>query len=288
LFCTDTDISVRRKRIGKQPVEISPSIPRNVYLLPPEGEKIKFKNVRNRLRVPYVVYADFECVLQPTAPTRGRTNQYQEHHPIAVGYYVVGPLRAMREDGDVEQPQRVGQYRAHCARDSVRWFLDEMLTFEAECVGYIFNERRMKITPEQQLAWSLAQNCYICGKMFAREGGFLKVRDHDHLTGSYRGAAHQKCNLQLRKQYKIPVFFHNFRGYDGHLIARVVSEYPHLEISVIGQSMEKYLLLGLGSHLVFKDSLQFLQSSLARLVQCLRARSGLETFAHLSNIYKTK
>ena len=39
-----------------------------------------------------------------------------------------------------------------------------------------------------------------------------KVRDHDHWTGQYRGAAHRGCNIALRKTRKIPVFFHNLSG----------------------------------------------------------------------------
>jgi hypothetical protein len=39
-----------------------------------------------------------------------------------------------------------------------------------------------------------------------------KVRDHDHWTGQYRGAAHSGCNLALRKTRKIPIIFHNLSG----------------------------------------------------------------------------
>ena len=39
-----------------------------------------------------------------------------------------------------------------------------------------------------------------------------KVRDHDHWSGQYRGAAHSGCNIALRKTRKIPVIFHNLAG----------------------------------------------------------------------------
>ena len=50
---------------------------------------------------------------------------------------------------------------------------------------------------------------------------------------------------------------------------------------MIGQGMEKYLTLSLGKYLVFKDSLQFLVSSLATIAKNLLKR-GLESFKNLS------
>ena len=65
----------------------------------------------------------------------------------------------------------------------------------------------------------------------------LKVRDHCHITGAFRGAAHNKCNLRLQQTFKIPVFLHNFRGYDSHLIVRALGNYDR-EISVVPQGLE--------------------------------------------------
>ena len=107
-----------------------------------------------------------------------------------------------------------------------------------------------------------------------------KVRDHDHVTGKYRGAAHKWCNIRLRRTCKIPIFFHNFRGYDSHFIAMATKEIPEVDIKVIGQGMEKYLTLSLGKYLVFEDSLQFLGSSLATLAKNLE-KTGLESFVQL-------
>ena len=43
-----------------------------------------------------------------------------------------------------------------------------------------------------------------------------KVRNHDHLTGHYRGTARNKCNLNYKQKdsYFVPIFFHNFSGYE--------------------------------------------------------------------------
>ena len=52
-----------------------------------------------------------------------------------------------------------------------------------------------------------------------------KVWEHCHITGAYRGAAHQYCNCQCRKDSaKIPVCFHNAKGYDSHFIVEAIAK----------------------------------------------------------------
>ena len=60
-------------------------------------------------------------------------------------------------------------------------------------------------------------SCWIC-KEFINNNNEEKVRDHCHVTGKFRGAAHESCNLNLQLTKKVPVIFHNLRGYDSHLI----------------------------------------------------------------------
>ena len=58
------------------------------------------------------------------------------------------------------------------------------------------------------------------------------LRDHDHFNGKFRGAAHSKCNIKLqvdRKNVKIPVFFHNFAGYDSHIVVNGLEKKDCLE-----------------------------------------------------------
>ena len=117
------------------------------------------------------------------------------------------------------------------------------------------------MTDDDRRSFASARSYSICHHEFNQ--GELRVRDH--LTGKFRGAAHNRCNLQLRNTYKIPVFFHNFRGYDSHLIVASLNEFPAIECRVIGQGMEKYMSLMWGEHIVFKDSLMFMSSSLESL-----------------------
>ena len=157
--------------------------------------------------------------------------------------------------------------------------LNKLSDLEKRCVEYLFNDQRMIMTAADVENFYLAKECSICKHPFKLFNGELvdKVRDHNHITGTYRGAAHSRCNLQARKQYKIPVFFHNFRGYDSHLITLALTRFPDKEIQIIGQGMEKYLMLCWGDHLVFKDSLQFMAASLESLTANL-FKAGVEKF----------
>ena len=88
----------------------------------------------------------------------------------------------------------------------------------------------------------------------------------------YRGCAHEKCNLDDSFRYfKIPVFFHNLKNYDSHLIIGKANEInkelnENKRIDVIAQNSEKFITFSFGS-LQFKDSMAFLSASLDKLVK---------------------
>ena len=113
----------------------------------------------------------------------------------------------------------------------------------------------------------------------------MRVRDHCHITGKFRGSAHQECNLKLRikpESLKILVIFYNLQGYDSHFIMQQIGEIAknyaykdkkgkeqHLKINAIPNNMEKYMAFMLGNHLNFIDSFQFMSSSLDKLISNL-------------------
>ena len=88
------------------------------------------------------------------------------------------------------------------------------------------------------------------------------------MTGKFRGAAHGNCNINLQLTKKVPVIFHNLRGYDSHLIFNELDKFD-VKISVIPNGLEKYMAFFLNKNLVFIDSMQFMNSSLDKLVKNL-------------------
>lgn len=96
------------------------------------------------------------------------------------------------------------------------------------------------------------------------------MRDHCHLSGKFRGASHNKCNINYKYAHFLPVVLHNLKGYDSHLLMHGIGKFKSEEITCIPTNSEKFISFSLG-RLRFIDSLQFLNASLERLVANLEA-----------------
>ena len=164
-------------------------------------------------------------------------------------------------------------------------FLDAFIVWNAEIVAILRTNRAIKrLSARQQEEYENATRCYICRHEFViNETISPKIRDHYHITGLFIGAAHRQCNLERPVSFIIPVFFHNFRGYNANLIVYEFAKRPDREIIVIGQNMEKYLQVEWGSNMVFRDSLQFLCSSLEQLAASL-TKVGRGYFQNLHDV----
>ncbi|CAH3144907.1 unnamed protein product, partial [Porites lobata] len=101
----------------------------------------------------------------------------------------------------------------------------------------------LRLTAKEEKEFHKAELCHICEKEFYEDDStakMLKVRDHCHFTGQYRGAAHNSCNLQCKKPMILPVVFHNLQGYDAHLFIKELSKIPG-ELNCIPSTEEKYI-----------------------------------------------
>ena len=240
--------------------------------LPKEGTFMKFTKIERSMRVPFVVYADFESFIKPINTCdpdekQSFTKQYQKHIPSSFCYYI------KCFDDTVYKGEPV-TYTAMSETDDVAGKFVEM--FEKDIIEIYERTKfpkKMDMIDEDEKNYNDATKCHICkenlgnGKVqdhchickeilgngevqktnknhchICKEIiGNRKVRDHCHLTGKYRGAAHNKCNIKYQIPEFIPILFHNLSGYDSHLFIKKLAYTMPGELTCIPSNEEKYI-----------------------------------------------
>ena len=160
----------------------------------------------------------------------------------------------------------------------------------------------MIFNPKDKRDFQSATKCHICEQDLFRDketGQILKVRDHCHFTGEYRGAAHNQCHLKCKKPLILLVIFHNLQGYDSRLFMKQLAKVSG-DLSCIPSTEEKYISFSkkivvdqffskkMGKpipkkfEIRFIDSLKFLSTSLNDLVENLEPSD----FKNLNRVIK--
>ena len=219
--------------------------------MPKKGSYIEFDKHAKKLKVPFVIYADFESYTEhipegrgsaaqqscdtndetkspyPEDATKSYTKKYQKHTPSGFCYYIV------YRGGIYKKP--VVYTGSNAAEEFCR-----QLEMETRDIydKYFKNEVPLKMTRTDLDEFCRASVCHICEEDIS--GFAVKVKDHCHLTGKYRGAAHQECNLKYKEPSFIPVIFHNLSGYDAHLFIKQLGVSSG-DINCIANTEEKYI-----------------------------------------------
>ena len=197
--------------------------------MPKPGSFAEFYDGQNQFKVLFMMYADFEAILNPIQgrspdPSEPYTKEVNQHIPS--GFCVNSKFTY----GEVENPLEL--YRGE---DCVEKFC-EYIKEEARRLYHMFPKKPMDpLTNKQWKRYKKASECHICYKLFEERNP--KVRDHCHYTGKYRGPAHMFCNLRYKIPSYIPVVFHNLSGYDAHLFIRELGKKTD-NIGVIAKNKE--------------------------------------------------
>ena len=281
-YCMHTFAGANAKRCLEQH-QLHPCDIQRVEL-PAKGEILDFKDFEKTLNVPYAIYADFESSLVPIKEEEqqcgGSTQRLNKHVANSFAYTTVGPDgERIEELSQFFRGPEAGRYCLLGMQRVAEKLKERMQTFR----------ERPSLSPAEEASWEAAEICHLCGKdgmtptkyktgqekpVRLKKDGTpykaaepknvlfpeCKVRDHCHITGEYRGAAHSSCNLKARTNYKVPVFIHNLKGYDAHLLMTAMGVTDG-KLNIIATNTEKYVAFSVGN-LVFKDSCQFLQKSL--------------------------
>ena len=160
------------------------------------------------LPVPFKIYADFECIFKKVDNDISNndisyTKKYQDHIPCSFAYKVVCVDNRYSKDVILCR-----------GKNAVNKFIKMIFKEYGYCrifmKKYFCNNFVMSIKENEK--FEMTNICWICDKLIEKYDN--KVRNHCHITGKYRGAAHWSCNINLNVTKKVPVIFHNLKGYD--------------------------------------------------------------------------
>ncbi|XP_065664489.1 uncharacterized protein LOC136086141 [Hydra vulgaris] len=201
--------------------------------LPKQGSTMYFKHYYKSMRVPFVTYADFESFIKPINtctpnPNESYTKQYQKHIPSSFCYYIKCFDQSIYKD-------KLVTFTANSEEDDIaKIFVDRLQEDIIQICNEVDFKKPMIFTSKNKKDFKAAIKCHICEEDLGED----RVRDHCHLTGKYRGAAHRDCNLKYRIPEFFPVLFHNLSGYDSHLF---IKKLLGGKLSCIPNNEEKYI-----------------------------------------------
>ena len=200
--------------------------------LPNEENKFKKYNPGGKsLKMNTVIYADFESILVPnnTYSKENASDGVIDKH-IACGYSI----------NVVDNHSNRCKQTYYRGDDAISRFCKEIRAIAYEKISF-YKRQMIELTLEERKEYKDATYCHIYKKVFGDKKKHRKVRDHDHYTGKYRGAAHSICNLHYSAQKDIPVLFHNGTNYNFNLIITELVEEFRSELQCIPVNTNKYM-----------------------------------------------
>ena len=195
-----------------------------------EKGAIKFKNHFKQIPVLFKIYAYFECNLESAKSYEGSySKEYQDHVPSSFPYKIVCV--------DDKFSKSIVVFRGESAAYEFIKGIFKEYDYYKKVMKKHFNKNLIMSEKEEEQFQS-SNICWICKNLIDDDDE--KVRDHCHITEKFRGATHWSCNTNLQLTKKVPVIFHNLRGYDSHLIFCELNKFD-VKIDVIPNRLEKYM-----------------------------------------------
>lgn len=226
---------------------------------PSEDKNIlTFKNYSNKEYLPFMVVGDLECLL---IESDDKDLGYQKHEPCSIGYYTHCTF-----------DENLSNFDMYTGKDCIQWFVHRLYSLATYYHNLLNDPKPMILSDEEKRKFNEANICHICEKPFTPDD--KKCMDHCHLSGKFRGASHNKCNLNFQDKKFIPCLFHNFSRYDQRFLFKALANCYPGRIKVLPENKETYISFtkefdGLQVSIRFLDSFKFLPSSLSKLASYL-------------------
>ena len=136
-----------------------------------------------------------------------------------------------------------------CVNKFIKWVFRQQQQINTVIKEHFSKELIMSTQDEE--IYNNSQICWICNEEL-------------HITGKFRGAVQNQCNLKLKIPKKLPIIFHNLEVYDGHIIFKELKNFD-VTIDVIPETIEKYMSIIVNKNITFIDSNEFYKGALDTL-----------------------
>lgn len=224
-----------------------------------ENRWLYFENFKNKIEVPFIIYADIESLLVDKTPNENNVapkGTLKQHIPNAVGYYFHSRLNP-----------GLSHYDSFTGENCVEKFIERLKELMVTIVwDELHSLKPMRLSVREEGDFQRANKCHICEKNFFKikpdiivktcrvenvdqniENSLMKnyremrkVRDHCHLTGKFRGAAHSTCNMKFQISKTVPIVFHNL-DYDSHFLIEKLANAFDGKMNIIPKTSENYI-----------------------------------------------
>ena len=175
--------------------------------------QLMWKKHFHKIPLYFRIYGDFECNNKIEGSHIGnKTTNIFKQNTMCNGFFIVSEL---------ENVLQSGWHLSTFGENNVEWFVNEVIKIENKMNFYFKNTKKdIVMTQEDENDFKNSKICWFCELLLDGKAD----RDHCHLTGRYWGAAHEKCNINVKQKQSnfIPFMFHNFSNYECHLFFKTL------------------------------------------------------------------
>ena len=167
-----------------------------------DNNTLKYNHGEKSLKVPWVIYVDFECLLIKqklcqSNPEESYTEKKSIHESCGYSIDLVSSFDSKQD-----------KHSFYRGKDCTKKFSKDLNKHAIKIIN--FKEKDMiPLTDEEIIYYEKQKLCHICKKEFCYDKNeknkfklYQKVRNHCHYTGKFIDAAHSICNLRYKVQRK--------------------------------------------------------------------------------------
>ena len=140
---------------------------------------IKYIQREKSIKLPFVIYADLECLLEKMSTCQNNPN---ESSKTEINKHTPSGYSLFTHCSFDKSKNKLDYYRG---KDCMKKFCKDLRTHATKIINYE-KKKMIPLIIKEEIDYNKKRICYICKKEFNKNNEKnYKVRDHCHYTGKY-------------------------------------------------------------------------------------------------------